>query len=51
MDGDGAAEAVEPLLLVEDVIDLECVGLALGWVLETSEEATVLFKCLRFLYL
>lgn len=33
VDGDGAAEAVEPLLLVEDIVDLQCVGLRLTRVL------------------
>ena len=37
-DRNGAAEAVEPLLLVEDVVDLQCVGLCLTWVLGTHAE-------------
>lgn len=38
VDGDGAAQAVEPLLLVEDVVDLQRVGLALRRVMETHTE-------------
>lgn len=38
VDGDGAAKAVEPLLLVEDVIDLQCVGLRLARVLGANTE-------------
>lgn len=38
VDGNGAAEAVEPLLLVEDVIDLQRVGLRLAWVMGTHTE-------------
>lgn len=38
MDGNGAAEAVKPLLLVEDVVDLQRVGLRLVWVLRTHTE-------------
>lgn len=33
VDGDGAAEAVEPLLFVENVVDLQCVRLGLTRVL------------------
>lgn len=38
VDGNGTAEAVEPLLLVEDVVDLQCVGLRLARVLGTHAE-------------
>lgn len=38
MDGDGATEAVEPLLLVEDVVNLQRVGLRLARVLGTHTE-------------
>lgn len=38
VDGDGAAEAVEPLLLVEDVVDLQGVGLGMARVLGTHAE-------------
>ena len=38
VDGNGAAEAVEPLLFVEDVVDLERVGLRLARVLGTHAE-------------
>ncbi len=38
VDGNGAAEAVEPLLLVEDIVDLQRVGLRLARVLGTHAE-------------
>lgn len=38
VDGNGAAEAVEPLLLVEDVVDLQRVGLRLARVLGAHAE-------------
>lgn len=38
VDGNGASEAVDPLLLVEDVIDLQCVGLRLTGVLRAHAE-------------
>lgn len=36
--GDGRADAVHPLLLVEDVIGLQRVGLARAGILETDSE-------------
>lgn len=36
--GDGGSDAVDPLLLVEDVVGLQRVGLARGGVLETNSE-------------
>lgn len=45
VDGNGAAEAVEPLLLVEDVIDLQRVGLRLAWVMGTHTENIFGFVC------
>lgn len=38
MDGDGATETVEPLLLVEDVVDLQGVRLGLTRVLRPHTE-------------
>lgn len=38
VDRNGAAEAVEPLLLVEYVVDLQRVGLCLAWVLGAHSE-------------
>lgn len=38
VDGDGAAEAVEPLLLVEHIVDLQRVGLCLTGVLRSHTE-------------
>lgn len=38
VDGDGAAEAVEPLLLVKDIVHLQRVGLAMRRVLEAHAE-------------
>lgn len=38
VDGNGAAQAVQPLLLVEDVVDLQGVGLRLARVLGTHAE-------------
>lgn len=37
-DGHGTAQAVKPLLLVKDVVDLKCVRLTLHRVLETHTE-------------
>lgn len=37
-DGHGTAQAVEPLLLMEDVVDLKCVSLTLCRILETHTE-------------
>lgn len=45
MDGDGTAEAVEPLLLVKDIVDLQCVGLAQGRLRETNTEDVLGFLC------
>lgn len=38
VDGDGAAETVEPLLLVENVVNLQRVGLRLAWILGAHAE-------------
>lgn len=45
VDGDGATEAVEPLLLVENVVDLQRVGLCLARVLGTHAENVLGFVC------
>lgn len=46
VDGDGRPEAVEPLLFVEDVVDLEGVGgVGLGGVLGADAEDVFSFVC------
>lgn len=44
MGRNGGADAVEPLLLVEDVVGLERVGLARGWVAEMDSEDVFRWK-------
>lgn len=45
MDGNGTAETVEPLLLVENVVHLQRVGLGLARILGTNTENVLGFVC------
>lgn len=46
VDGNGAAEAIEPLLFMENIVDLQRVGLRLAWVLGTHAENVLGFICI-----